>query len=202
MDLPWGDAPTLYTRQVRASVLGRLYEIAVGLEALARRDQPLEAIDAVPPVQGEGEVEVDHGSARRAARSQAQADPHVLQHRLLLEVPLLVPGAAHVVEHGAAQVEHVEELAVAEDPLLGLEEPLAVAGLIAQRIAPQAGIAAQQDLGLRIELLGERALGCQVEEALAEVPQVVPQVPAHQEVLPPRVAPARAALERGQEELP
>ena len=28
MDLPWGDAPTLYTRQVRASVLGRLYEIA------------------------------------------------------------------------------------------------------------------------------------------------------------------------------
>ena len=28
MDLPWGDAPTPYTRKVRASVLGRLYEIA------------------------------------------------------------------------------------------------------------------------------------------------------------------------------
>ena len=65
----------------------------------------------------------------------------------------LAPGGAHVVEHRGADVEQLERVPVGEEALLGGEQPAALARLVAQWIAAQSVVAAEQDLLVGIEVV-------------------------------------------------
>ena len=94
---------------------------------------------------------MEDGAAGGAAGGDAQADADVLQDSpLLLGLQRAVarregvhePGLAGVEEGRGAEVDEVEDLAVAVEALLQGQQEAAVARLVAQRIAAQAAVAA------------------------------------------------------------
>ena len=90
-----------------------------------------------------GDIDVQHVAERRTAVAEAQTEAHVAEQSLRRRAErIAAPGGAHVVEHGAADVEHLERIPVAEQALLGREQPAALARLVAQWIAAQAVVAA------------------------------------------------------------
>ena len=76
------------------------------------------------------------------------------------------PGAAHVEERRRADVEQPERVPLRVVALLERQQRARRAGLVAQRITAQAVVAAEQQLRLFVEVLGDRARDRGVELAV------------------------------------
>src|SRR5206468_858097 len=146
--------------------------------------------DRTGAVEGEGDVEVEDGASGGAAGGDAQAEADVFQDLPVLPQGAVAlgegvhePGLAGVEEGRGAQMDQVEDLAVAVEALLQGQEDAAVARLVAQRIAAQAAVAAEEELVLAVQAVGEVGAERGVEDLRAEVAQVVAQAPPGHQVL-------------------
>src|ERR1700674_3675977 len=151
-------------------------------EGLAGGDQELQGLDRAVAIDREGHVEVDDRAAGGAAGPHPEAEADVFQQLPLDGLAwqearrgLDEPGAAGIEEHRGAEGGEVEVFAAAVEALLEAEQEAPVAGLVAQRVAAQAVVAAEQELVLEVEVLGQVADGLDDEQAIAEGPHVVAQ---------------------------
>jgi hypothetical protein len=91
---------------------------------------------------------VDHVAERRAAGAEPQAEPDVLEQAVAAGAGHVgAPGAAHVDERRRADVEQPERIPVRVVALLEREQRARGAGLVSQRVAAQAIVAAEQSAG-------------------------------------------------------
>src|SRR5690606_6426303 len=101
---------------------------------------------------------------------EPQAHSDVVQHAATRGgTRVLAPGAAGVEEHGAAHPKQPKRIPIHEEALLDGQNGAMPSALISQRITPQAGVAAEQDLMLGIELPGGQRVQADREEVAAEI---------------------------------
>ena len=161
--------------------------------------------EAIPGIalQREGEVEPDHVGVGRPARRDPQPDADVGEPAAVgrSRGPSGEPGLAEVGEGGGAEADDLEELALAVPALLEVEQEAAIALLIAQGVAAQAGVAAEQELLIGLEVVREVEGGRGEEGLTPEVAHVVTQAQRSDERRGAAAIEPALERERGEEEL-
>src|SRR5690606_16695061 len=107
--------------------------------------------------------------------------------------PALAPHSADVEEDRVADPEEPPRIPVSEEALLERQHRAVLAGLITQRIAAQAVVAAEQDLPLGIEASGNGRREARQKQMVAEIALVVARAQRHERVA---IEPALAACRR------
>src|SRR5207245_2372732 len=99
----------------------------------------------------------------------------------------VAPGAPHVEEHRRAHAEQPKRIPVAEEALLERPERPCGAVLVAQRIAAQPAVAAEEDLLVEVETPAPRGCERREEEPVAALLEVVAhraiEQPVHERAL-------------------
>ena len=110
----------------------------------------------------------------RSGIPEAQPEPRILQQpEARGRERGVAPGAPHVEEHRRAHAEQPKRIPVAEEALLERPERPRGAVLVAQRIAAQPAVAAQQDLVVEVETPAPRGRERREEEPVAALLEVV-----------------------------
>src|SRR5690606_33053849 len=119
------------------------------LERALRLDGQLPAVDPVPLVERRREIDVHDLPTARSRRREAKSRSDVRERAgRLRRARIAPPHAADIEEHGIADTEEPERIPVSEEPLLERQHRTVLPALIAQRIAPEPVVAAEQHLQL------------------------------------------------------
>src|SRR5688572_29873422 len=188
-------APARTPRTMSESSTMRIFDMQQ-LERYPGLDQELCLLDAGVRVEREGEVGVQHVALGGACAEQAQAEADVAQPAGVDGVLVLAfPGAPDVGEHCAADTEKAQRIPVGVGARLERKERTALARLVAQRIAAQAVLTADQQRARNIRVVHRVGRNGGVIHEVAPLTAVIPRRDAERLVLAlVRMAPGRPDL--------
>ena len=146
---------------------------------------------------------MDHRPAGGAGRPEPQARAYVLeQAQLVLVAPGPgEPGLAGVEEDGGSYANQAEDVELEIEAVLQREQVAPVPFLVAQGVAAQAAVPAEEQLVLSVQVVGQVGLNQQVETVLRVRRDEIAQAAADQDVFGPLAPPPPGAVQVGEQDL-